>query len=274
MNSTNCPVCNELYVESFIDSSGGRKTLYKCIRCGDFFLTSTAQRTLPSQLLKHPNGPALLSHSILKMQGDTPPTLFSETIEAILANSSLPSLKEQENNIVLYLGNNSTPGRDITRTRGHILAVVGSIDFLGLDFMMAHLKKSELVTELRNSLGEVSLILNMKGWERYEEIRRGNIDSKKAFMAMPFGNQKLDEIYKHFKNAIAQTGFDLQRIDEKPKAGLIDDRLRVEIRTSRFLIAELTEENRGAYWEAGFAEGMGRPVIYSCEKTYFKQAST
>jgi hypothetical protein len=140
--------------------------------------------------------------------------------------------------------------------------------------MMAHLKKSELVTELRNSLGEVSLILNMKGWERYEEIRRGNIDSKKAFMAMPFGNQKLDEIYKHFKNAIAQTGFDLQRIDEKPKAGLIDDRLRVEIRTSRFLIAELTEENRGAYWEAGFAEGMGRPVIYSCEKTYFKQAST
>jgi nucleoside 2-deoxyribosyltransferase len=43
----------------------------------------------------------------------------------------------------------------------------------------------------------------------------------------------------------------------------------VEIRTSRFLIADLTHENRGAYWEAGFAEGLGKPVIYTCEKSKF-----
>ena len=59
-----------------------------------------------------------------------------------------------------------------------------------------------------------------------------------------------------------------------PKAGLIDDRLRVEIRTSRFLIADLTHENAGAYWEAGFAEGLGKPVIYTCEKSKFDTAKT
>jgi nucleoside 2-deoxyribosyltransferase len=38
------------------------------------------------------------------------------------------------------------------------------------------------------------------------------------------------------------------------------------------LIADLTEDNAGAYWEAGFAEGLGRPVIYTCEnghRTHF-----
>ena len=36
------------------------------------------------------------------------------------------------------------------------------------------------------------------------------------------------------------------------------------------MIAELTKENRGVYWEAGFAEGLGKPVIYTCEKSFFE----
>jgi nucleoside 2-deoxyribosyltransferase len=44
----------------------------------------------------------------------------------------------------------------------------------------------------------------------------------------------------------------------------IDDQMRVALRTSRFVVADLTRGNRGAYWEAGFAEGLGRPVIYTC----------
>jgi hypothetical protein len=39
----------------------------------------------------------------------------------------------------------------------------------------------------------------------------------------------------------------------------------VEIRRSK-LFSELTGGNQGAYWEAGFAEGLSRPVIYTCEK--------
>jgi nucleoside 2-deoxyribosyltransferase len=32
------------------------------------------------------------------------------------------------------------------------------------------------------------------------------------------------------------------------------------------MVADLTHGNRGAYWEAGFAEGLGVPVIYTCRK--------
>lgn len=45
-----------------------------------------------------------------------------------------------------------------------------------------------------------------------------------------------------------------------------------EIRRCRFLIADLSDDNAGAYWEAGLAEGLGKDVIYICRegrKTHF-----
>ncbi len=40
------------------------------------------------------------------------------------------------------------------------------------------------------------------------------------------------------------------------------------------LLADLTHDNEGAYWEAGFAEGLGKPVIYTCEREKFKEMKT
>ena len=91
-------------------------------------------------------------------------------------------------------------------------------------------------------------------------------------MAMPFGNTLLDHVYAEcFKPAVSKTGFDLRRIIDNPPAGPIDDRLRVEIRKSRFMVCELTHQNAGAYWEGGFAEGLGRPVIYNVRADLFRQ---
>ena len=49
-------------------------------------------------------------------------------------------------------------------------------------------------------------------------------------------------------------------------AGNIHARLEVEIRTARFVVAEISHHNNGAYWEAGFARGFGKPVIYMYNK--------
>jgi nucleoside 2-deoxyribosyltransferase len=62
--------------------------------------------------------------------------------------------------------------------------------------------------------------------------------------------------------AVEQTGFDLRMASQK--AGLIDAVIEDEIRRCRFVIADLSDNNAGAYWEAGFAEGLGKPVIYVC----------
>ncbi|MBF0282852.1 MAG: hypothetical protein HQL51_00130 [Magnetococcales bacterium] len=91
-------------------------------------------------------------------------------------------------------------------------------------------------------------------------------------MAMKFGDAELDAMVdRHFRPAVAAAGFALRRLDDDPKAGLIDDRMRVEIKSSRFLIADLTHANNGAYWEAGYAEGLGKDVIYTCKKSLFEK---
>jgi hypothetical protein len=91
-------------------------------------------------------------------------------------------------------------------------------------------------------------------------------------MAMEFGDGQLDALYiDHLKPAVRATGFELRRNDEAHKtAGLIDNRMRVEIRTARFVLCDLTHGNRGAYWESGFAEGIGRPVVYICRRDVFE----
>jgi hypothetical protein len=122
--------------------------------------------------------------------------------------------------------------------------------------------------------GNASVTLTFTGWQRYEELRRGAPSGRNAFMAMQYGDPTLDHIVKdYFRPAVAQTGFALTRLDDDPKAGLIDDRLRVEIQAARFLVVDLTHGNRGAFWEAGYAEGLGKSVIYTCEKSVFQKAS-
>jgi nucleoside 2-deoxyribosyltransferase len=94
-------------------------------------------------------------------------------------------------------------------------------------------------------------------------------------MAMSFGNPDLSKmVATHFTPAVAETGFQLFRVDQRPRPGLIDNRMRVEIRTAKFVICDLTDDNRGAYWEAGFAEGVGRPVFYTCEAKKFDSVRT
>jgi hypothetical protein len=105
----------------------------------------------------------------------------------------------------------------------------------------------------------------MKGWERYHALKQGHVKSRKAFMAMKFGSTDVELAYNNcFKPAVACTGFELFDLREQQQAGMIDNHMRVAIRNSRFLIADLSHECRGSYWEGGFAEGLGRPVIYTC----------
>ena len=68
--------------------------------------------------------------------------------------------------------------------------------------------------------------------------------------------------------AIRDAGYLPFRIDRKEHVNKIDDEIIAEIRRSRFLIADFTQEGDkargGAYYEAGFAHGIDLPVILTC----------
>lgn len=110
--------------------------------------------------------------------------------------------------------------------------------------------------------------LTMAGWKRVDEIRRDVTSSRTAFMALQFRDPEVEQFVRDvFRPAVRRAGYELRTLEDGQGAGLIDDQLRVALRTARFVIADLTRGNKGAYWEAGFAEGLGRPVIYTCRKS-------
>ncbi len=93
---------------------------------------------------------------------------------------------------------------------------------------------------------------------------KGDSASKYAFFARQFGNPELDEACdKSLYSAVKATGYELRPATQR--AGLIDAIIEDEIRRCRFVIADLSDDNQNAYWEAGFAEGLGKPVIYICK---------
>ena len=144
---------------------------------------------------------------------------------------------------------------------------------------MDHLFERGLLAGIRTDTlgmsGCANATLTFESWEFYDESIHGRTNSRKAFMAMQFGNQALAKVVEDcFKPAVKKTGYELQTVLEQPKAGSIDDRIRVEIRNAKFLIADLSDGNNGAYWEAGFAEGLGKIVIYTCQKSTWEKEAT
>ncbi len=69
-----------------------------------------------------------------------------------------------------------------------------------------------------------------------------------------------------FKKAVEACGYDPMRVDLKEHNEKIDDTIIAEIRKSRFMIADFTGHRGGVYFEAGYALGMGLPVIWTCRE--------
>ncbi len=274
---------------------GGVETRYPCPRCGDFWLRDDFGAGAVKEVLQDdPQKTATLSHwirtkheSLVKRTPDgqfcrRSIILDEELIESIIQNPR-PSLAEQADNFVRWLGDNSQAGGDrVRQSMSAVEAIVGSATSREFLLVFDHLKDQGIITGDREldkeaspaSLTQIKATLSFAGWEHYRELKRATSESRKAFMAMEYNKQPLEDIVESvFRDAVRQTGFDLFVLRDNPVAGLIDNRLRAEIRAARFLIADLTHKNPGAYWEAGFAEGLDKPVIYyTCEKKVFEDS--
>ena len=108
------------------------------------------------------------------------------------------------------------------------------------------------------------------------ELLQANKQTSQCFVAMWF-DQSMDEAYDSgIRPAIEQAGYTPMRIDRKTDLiDKIDDAVIAEIRRSRFLIADFTHGEQGArggvYYEAGFAQGIGIPVMFLCRNDRIKE---
>lgn len=106
-----------------------------------------------------------------------------------------------------------------------------------------------------------------KGWERIERLNAPGRDSRQAFVAMWFDPSRQTYFDEGFKLAIEHDKkFDAFRVDQKEHNQKIDDEIVAEIRRSRYLVADFTGNRGSVYFEAGFALGLGLPVIWCVQQ--------
>ena len=99
-------------------------------------------------------------------------------------------------------------------------------------------------------------------------------ERNKVFVAMWF-DEKMDEYYLNgYKVVSHNNNYSCSRIDEKQYDGSIIEQIKTEISNSAILIADLTGNRGGVYYEAGIAKGLsmcGHPIrlILTCRSDYF-----
>lgn len=268
-----CPVCGS-GLEGMVENPHRRDgNWYNCHNCGCYFCSGTALALLESEpeIIK-----AALSHMIWRKRSSGQDVSIGreELIQA--CKMEFPDPEEQMDNLILFLGNEQYAeiSKQFELQFQDLRAKLGSFTSHDAKYVVLEaFERGLLKGTPAQSMAIASL--SFDGWRYFRELERGHTKSTHAFMAMPFGHPELTAFVDTcFRPAVAETGFTLKRLDDAPEAGVIDNRMRVEIRQSKFVIADLTNENRGAYWEAGFAEGLGKPVIYTCEKSYFDANKT
>ncbi|MFA6598365.1 MAG: hypothetical protein WCS69_11620 [Ignavibacteriaceae bacterium] len=276
MEEKNCFICNSTQCRISEEDYRNLK-IVECDNCGEYI---TDKQTLQTSGSWNQSLKVLLSHWTRSHQSDKHVELTTNLIEQIKTSFTLPKLKEQCDNLILWLGKSATkPNKVVNCFPEQLVSIIGAYDALGVQYIASHLLEDGIINEPKLKVGLLpqvyALQLTFKGWEKYYELQRTNKDSFLVFMAMQYDNETLQKIYKDVViDAVKKTGFDIRKLDDVKRAGLIDDKLRVEIRRSKFIIADLSDENRGSYWEAGFAEGLGMTVIYICEEEKFDKLST
>ena len=187
-------------------------------------------------------------------------------------------------NLIRYIGDQvSESGQPIGQFSGaDIQDVTGAPSSVFAQELAKELCETDVIKvrtrpeTLNGGMRFMGVNLTLAGWDRYEAEKRGEFGENYGFIAMQFDEPALDSFVQDIvKPAVKEgIGYDLVDMRDVPCAGVIDSIMRIQIRNAAFVLVDLTHNNPGAYWEAGYAEGLGKSVIYLCEKEKFEARKT
>ena len=280
-----CPFCDSGTGPQTEVMDGGLNVKWNCPVCGEIYCHERLHRIrLPALNGQEKAMVAAFLHErkvsgrdVTVIAGEPSPDGQEEpdvvTLDAILGYMKhvFESPRERMNHALLRLARMSAkPGALVRVTHP---AVVYAEDGDVQRFLLGALADAEYVRAIETcDPSESRVALTVHGWTKAAELeqeRRG-VDSTDAFVAMWF-DEKMDEAYeKGIKPAIEEAGYGPVRIDRNISPGKICDEIIAQIRKSRFLVADFTGGRQGVYFEAGFAMGLGIPVIWTVREDRVK----
>lgn len=140
---------------------------------------------------------------------------------------------------------------------------------------------SEYIEKIKQFGDEFQYCENLVAWLRqlykrkYDSIEVPPITKRnQIFVAMMFSDETNDVYQNCYKKVIQSLNYACMRIDEKDYTGSIINEITSEISDSVALIADLTGNRGGVYYEAGIARGLqlcNHPIklILTCKQEFF-----
>lgn len=276
-----CPICRGVFGGKCrklpTEKDAGH---FDCEACGQFLVSNSllaGELSADASKLTERQR-AALAHSLqsANREGQVPFVKSDWLSRFLEEDPRLPTPATQATNILRFVGDEVLrTGGPMKRLPVNLATAAGAPNSefaraLAKDLALhGFLTGSDATTSSGTHLLDVGLTL--RGWQQHEAERRGKTAGNYGFVALRFGNAALDALLKDtVKPAIrAAIGYELVDMRDVATAGVIDNIMRAQIRDAAFVLADLTDDNPGAYWEAGFAEGLGKPVIYLCEASKF-----
>lgn len=286
--SADCPICLSIdgfpIVNSGNAGTGFGDTFHDCPSCGLFIVDRCGREDYlgPERSKTSPAARASLSHWVRRQPKTQNTVVVSEELIRAAVNRELPlpNPSQLATSIIRYIGDRTADtGEPLETFDADFRASVGAINLRSAIGIVHELFDAKLIKALFPpdawSVSAQQVELTLAGWNAYEAEKKGQISGKYGFIALKTGCESLEPLIRHhIKPSLADIGYDLVDYRDISKAGIVDNILRVQIRNSAFVLVDLTHDNSGAYWEAGYAEGLGKPVLYLCEKSKFDEKST
>lgn len=263
--SIDCPVC-KLDKKDAKSSVQGQRYRFNCERCGVFEVSASAGAMLKSRPAHFGLSAWIRNRSLY---GSASPLITSENLETLL--SEVPKYKVSEKQLMFLRAlEHQTPyaGKEVTVVLEYDFTLAWCQSAEELQFMIRALMSRGLVSLGSDLLDPkdsfvLELTISPNGWSFLDETARPSVLLNQVFVAMAFDKQLLSAWSEGIGPAIRRAKFDPYRVDVQPHIDRIDSKIIAEIKNSRFLVADVTLQRPGVYFEAGYAIGLGLPVFWS-----------
>jgi hypothetical protein len=195
------------------------------------------------------------------------PVYSSEDLQKMLDEPE-PSVQEKLTLLIKHLGRVSEyPGQENEFDLNYDYSVVCAKNSEEAKFYFDSLVEQGLLNQEQPFTGRYNprFKVSASGWRELNRIEQSSSESSNAFIAMFFDPSR-NSYEKAINAAVESAGYIPVRVDKVEHVNRIDDEIISRIRGSKFLISDFTGQRNGVYFEAGFMLGLGRPVIWLCEK--------
>src|ERR1035437_2074872 len=247
------------------------ETVFDCAVCGRFKMTFelTADRDMESQVHPYLSAATRKAHEsgrTLTLDMNNWQELEDEQRSIRVSEKLIQLLR-------LIAERSGAPGHEwnLVITRDYTL--IAARDAAELESYISHLNKRGFLGRSEapgHADGTFKIQLTIPGWQELEPMPLPGGVPGRCFVAMSF-DPSLDSAYEiGIKPAIQECGFSSVCMKEIATNEGITGRILSEIRLAQFVVADFTGQRGGVYFEAGFARGLGREVIWACRKDELK----